>query len=35
MKNQLFWIVFALVLIGLFFLLPQPFVDTLKQMVTG
>jgi hypothetical protein len=35
MKNHAFWLLFAVVLIGLFFLLPQPFVNTLVQMFTG
>jgi hypothetical protein len=35
MKNRVFWLLFAVVLIGLFFLLPPPFVNTLEQMFTG
>jgi hypothetical protein len=35
MKDRFFWILFALVLFGLFFLLPAPFVDSVTQIFTG
>ncbi len=35
MKDRLFWILFALVLFGLLFLLPAPILDSVTQIFTG
>ena len=35
MKDRIFWILLAIVLIGLFFLLPAPIVDSITQYFTG
>jgi hypothetical protein len=35
MKDRLFWFFFALVLFGMFFLLPEPFVDSVTRIFTG
>ena len=34
MKDRLFWILFALVLFGLFFLMPAPIVDSVMGIFT-
>lgn len=35
MKDFGFWLLFAIVLIGLFFLLPDPFINTVKSVIFG